>query len=234
MYGIVVASDRFQEWLLPWWWTHYATHNSFPVAFMDIGMSEKGISWCQERGLYIKLPEIAYREPPKNDFWEKRYGEDVWKIRPAWLKKPHALLHSPFELSVWVDLDCQIKQSLEPLFHLFFLSGKEIALVPDRQNLETLLPNEVHYNSGVIAFRQKAGFIQQWIDTIAQCELSGDQEYLSRSIFLNQTEVLDLPPIYNWFGRFGPNENAVIHHYSGGFGKIEIIKSLQSTLGIGI
>lgn len=231
VFGVVVGCDLYQEWLLPWWWGHYSTHNLFPVAFVDMGMSQEGISWCKERGIYIKLPQITYQEPHKLSSWEKRYGDLIWNVRAAWLKKPFALLHSPFSLNVWLDLDCQIQGSLEPLFNLFFLFKGELALVRDRQDLE-FLPSETPYNSGVIAFRQKSSFISHWIDAIKSCDLPSDQEFLSRSLFLHKTEVYDLPSIYNWVGP--PNKNAIIHHHSGGWGKIEILQSISSFSGIGI
>ena len=234
MDGIVVGCDRFQEWLLPWWWTHYSAKSSYPVAFIDMGMSEEAAAWCKARGPHIKLPAIPYREPTKIQSWEKRYGDKIWDTRQAWLKKPSAMLRSPFPLSLWLDLDCQIKGNLEPLFNLFLFNACELALVRDRQNLESLLPGEVHYNSGVIAFRKDAPFLTQWIDTIAKLDLPGDQEYLSRSLFLHKNDVLDLPPIYNWNGLWGENEHAVIRHYSGGMGKIEILQSIASFSGISI
>ncbi len=226
--GIVVGCDRNQEWLLSWWWGHYSAHNSLPVAFVDMGLTEEGITWCKNHGQYINLPEVPYKEPPKLKSWERRYGEDLWQVRPAWLKKPFACLQSPFEASLWCDLDTQINGSLEPLFLALSLSKGELALVRDEnQHSEFLLPNEVYYNSGVMAFRKGAAFLRQWIDLFDQFDLPGDQQYLSRSIHLHNTAVLELPPIYNWALSWGPNENAVIFHYLGGSGKIEILQAIQ-------
>ena len=56
MDGIVVGADLTQEWLLPWWWSHYSRFNSLPVAFIDFGMSDEMKKWCQERGELIPLP----------------------------------------------------------------------------------------------------------------------------------------------------------------------------------
>jgi hypothetical protein len=58
--GIIVGCDANQEWLLPWWWDHYCKHNSYPVAFVDFGMSEAALAWCQEKGQCISLPPYSY------------------------------------------------------------------------------------------------------------------------------------------------------------------------------
>jgi len=43
------SCDKGQQWLLPWWWEQYSAHNSYPVVFVDFGLSEKGIA-CAKRG----------------------------------------------------------------------------------------------------------------------------------------------------------------------------------------
>ena len=48
--GIIVASDMQQEWLLPWWWEHYTRFNSFPVAFIDFGMSKERENGVKSEG----------------------------------------------------------------------------------------------------------------------------------------------------------------------------------------
>lgn len=53
MKGILVGCDQNQEWLLSWWWDQYSAHNSYPVVFVDFGMSKTGVAWCNERGTCI-------------------------------------------------------------------------------------------------------------------------------------------------------------------------------------
>lgn len=238
--GILVATDANQEWLLPWWWKHYSSCNSYPVAFIDFGMSEEGIAWCKERGAYIDLPSAPYRISAEADLsqqtkekWEVCYGKQVWSVRSAWLKKPQALLHSPFAFSIWLDLDCQVKGDLDPLFnHLNF--GSEIAIA--REPLQ--VSDQTIYNAGVIAFRKRSAFLQKFIETTIEFEsdLPGDQELLNRAIFLHKPPLLELSQIYNWPHSLGPNERAVIRHYCGGMGKIAILNSLRPAdlQGIGI
>ena len=232
--GILVGCDRNQEWLLPWWWKHYSTHNDYPVAFADFGMSGEGIAWCMERGEYFQpsTPLITPKQgirPKVRAFWEERFGKNVWSVRASWLKKPFAVLEAPFTSGIWLDLDCQVKGVLDPLFHTLNL-GVDLALVKDReQKLNFLLPGEINYSSGVVAFRQGTPILQQWVEITCsmQNELPSDQELLTRAIFIHKPALFELPAIYNWYHPWGKNEEAIIHHYCGGLGKIEILKSLD-------
>ena len=127
MQGVVVGCDSMQQWLLPWWWRHYSQFSSYPVAFIDMGMTKEAVDWCKTRGFYIPLSEVPYRETREVSTLFARYGKIPAKIRSAWLKKPYALKSSPFIQSVWIDLDCQVKADIAPLFHLLSLDV-EIAL----------------------------------------------------------------------------------------------------------
>ena len=236
-FGILVGCDKNQEWLLSWWWEHYSRHNSYPVAFADLGMSPQAIAWCKERGSYINLPPFSI--PHENEIcelkkeqWENRCGKELWFCRSAWFKKPLALLHSPFSLSVWLDLDCQINGSLEPLFNSLVF-GADIGLVREplalqlyEQEKGLLLPGEINYNSGVIAFRQGATILDHWMREATENNETyiGDQSALSRAIFLHRPELIELPTHYNWLRSQGENPDALIYHFVSGEGKIEILK----------
>lgn len=234
--GIVVGCDQKLEWILPWWWNHYSAHNSYPVAFVDFGMSKKAATWCQKRGRTVQLPKSTLLVP--SDFkeeWAERYGIEISAHREAWFKKPLAFLLSPFSHGLWIDLDCEIRGSVEPLFHCLTF-GAEIALArePDfsqkkDSEMGLLLPDEISYNSGVIAFKQQAKILQQWIEEGA--DYPSDQQALSRAIFNHKPNLVELPHIYNWVRVLGPNEQAVIYHYAGNPGKIEILEQLEMEVG---
>ena len=230
MEGILVGCDRKAEWLLPWWWEHYSAHNRYPVAFADFGMSDEARCWCASRG---ELFSLTSRSPKAlssstRSLWEATFGAGIWTFRDAWLKKPAACLLTPFAHTCWIDLDCEIRGSLAPLFQ--FLSLADIALVSDpdhraknQQVDPSLAPDETPYNSGVIAFRQNAPILQQWAALSQTGAFVSDQEALSRAIHLQRPRLLDLPPIYNWFYPRGPNPQALIIHYLCG-SKVELLK----------
>jgi hypothetical protein len=110
-----------------------------------------------------------------------------------------------------------------------------MALVKEPENVQEndrkeslILPGETTYNSGVVAFRQQAKILQQWAEfSLKQNDqFMGDQNALSRAIFIHQPPLIELPAIYNWKKDQGPNSNALIIHYIGSW-KLEIIKDLS-------
>ncbi len=236
--GVVVAADCNQEWLLAWWWKHYSSHNNDPVLFIDFGMSKEGRAWCERRGTCRPSSSLAPAlqlqsnlPQERKEAWERRYGKGIWNVRDAWLKKPFALLGVPFDQAIWLDLDCQVCGILEPLFKMLE-NGADLAVAKDRkQDVEFLFPGEVYYNSGVIAFRRDAPIVKQWVETTIawQDRLPGDQEFLTRAIFLHKPNLIELPRHYNWYWVWGPNEMTLIRHFCGGPGKIELLRSWHNS-----
>ena len=240
--GIVVGCDRNQEWLLPWWWKHYSEHNTYPVVFMDFGLSPEALAWCKERGTCVDLSTVDPKqflkipESPIKEKWESRCGPELWNERHAWFKKPFACFYSPFESSIWLDLDCEVRGDLAPIFNCLGL-GAEIAISKEsqsiqelHQNLGFLLPGEINYNSGVIAFKKGAA-IDFWLEqTVCHNEqFIGDQQALSRAIFLKPFSLVELPAAFNWSPAEGQNDQATIVHYHGGHFKQEIANQLNVT-----
>ncbi len=235
MRGIIVGSDHKQEWLLSWWWKHYSSHNSYPVVFMDFGLSEEGKLWCQERGQCIPVPSFEIESENKvsfqnKEFWEARFGKSIWFCRSVWFRKPLALLLSPFDAGLWLDLDCQVNGPLEPLFNSL-LFGSDIALA--RNDLTSNSSSqEINYNSGVIAFKKDAPILHNWAEEALNrnAEYPTDQQALCRAIFIHKPSLVELPVSYNWQTALGPNSEALIYHYSDGTGKIEILKQEKPEL----
>lgn len=242
--GIIVGCDAVIEWILPWWWQHYSLHNSYPVAFINFGMTEKALSWCRERGTVMDLENwnesfFTPKEqvcPKLQEKWETFHGKGVWSYRPTFFKKPFAFLQSPFSKTLWIDLDCEIKESLSPLFHTLSF-GLEIAIAREplhtqqtQKTLDLLLPGEVVYNSGVVAFIKKAPILEKWLDLCihSNAQFLGDQDALSRAIFLYSPPLLELPAFYNWSRTLENHPDIVIHHFHGGLGKKAILEKISA------
>lgn len=231
--GIIVACDKAIEWMLPWWWFHYSKHNQYPVVFIDLGMSESSKEWCREHGklLPLKCPPnlmIAKDLIPKEriESWEQTYGEIAWHLREPWFRKPFAMLQTPFEYTVWTDLDCEVKGSLAPLFQKIH-THSGIAIAKERR----YTMEEAGYNSGVIAYQKNSPLMIRWAE---KCHLEndrylGDQDVLTDIIDAEHVEVTELSDIYNWRMKFGVNFEAVIIHWCGGWGKEIIRRSMQNT-----
>jgi hypothetical protein len=224
--GIIVGIDQSQEWLLPWWWDHYRKHNRHSVAFIDFGMTVGKKDWCRERGELVPLfvadifvKEREEIEPEILAHWEASYGKQFWPCRNAWFKKPLACLQSPFKRTIWVDLDCEIRGSLQPLFDCVNPHG--IALFKEKARSV--------YNSGVIVFKHGLSLIEGWADQSFEKNhlFRGDQELLSHLIEEKNLEVSELPEQYNWSRMHDNDANAVIVHWHGEFGH-SILRHLTS------
>lgn len=221
--GVVVGSDQTQEWLLPWWWDHYTHHNRYPVTFADFGLSLEKKMWCRERGTLVTLREIDFAlerdaiDPELVAVWEAQFGKAFWPSRGAWFKKPLACLSSPFERSLWLDLDCEVRGNLAPLFELAeHPSG--IAMARDSFEVPGI------YNSGVIAFRRDLPLLHDWARASFEQNhtFRGDQELLSYLIAEQKLTIGEISPLYNWSRCQGDKPDAVIYHWHGEHGRAVI------------
>jgi len=226
--GVLVGSDSAQEWLLPWWWDHYKRHNHHPVAWIDLGLSEKMKDWCRERGELIRLLIadifVASKEevaPSNVAYWERSDGMNFWNCRNAWFKKPFSILQTPFQRTLWIDSDCEIRGSIAPLFDLAdHPSG--LALRPEEFPSKK---GDILYNSGVIPYRWGLPLIEQWASRAMDenHQFIGDQDVLSQILVDQKIEIGELPEIYNR-SRLQTEEGALILHWHGLNGK-KVIES---------
>lgn len=218
--GYIVASDLSQEWLLSWWWENYRRYNTLPVAFVDLGMSKEGKEFCKEKGIYTRLLLPDLFVPGKEEFeedranrWEEAHGKHFWKNRGAWFKKPSACLTSPFALSVWIDLDCEVKADITDIFSLP-LPESGFALAGDYHS-------EAPVNSGVILFRKGSEVIRVWAEEALDNNRSyvGDQDILYDLIREERFVPGHLPLTYNRSRFLEPDPEARVVHWHGDYGK---------------
>ena len=219
--GVLVASDSHMEWLLSWWWERYSCCNCFPVVFVDFGMSVEARSWCEERGTVITLEERVFPSNVSAE-WANSYGESYLQARQAWFKKPLACLLSPFEKTVWIDLDCEILTSIEPIYQ-FLEKGKEVAAALDPSGF---ISDEIpaSFNGGVLVFSKDSIIMQKWA---GRCLQESDQHWsddriLSLVIHEFQEKIATLPSAYNWRVSEGVPLYAKIIHWCGEWGKAYI------------
>ncbi len=223
MQGVLVASDAKLEWLLPWWWENYSRDNILPVAFVDFGMSNEKKTWCKERGLLIaveapplkEVDEVTMRE------WALSYGESYFEVRKAWFKKPAACLASPFQETIWLDLDCEVLRDISALFS-FLSQGKEVGAVLER--IED--GGEILYNGGVIVFRKGSVVLEEWaeLSSLDSDLYWGDDRILSKVIKQHGNIFSVVPDHYNWRLSCGIPSFATIIHWNGEWGKVCIAK----------
>lgn len=219
----MVGCDKQQEWLLMWWWKQYQKHNRHPVVFVDFGMTEEAKKWCSQKGDVITLERSKDFIMPESMIhpdliaeWDRYFGPIVWSARKQLFLKPFALLQTPFDQSVWIDLDCEITGSISPLFQKIH-PHSGVALGSEREHVS----EEVRYNTGVIAFMKDSSLIEKWA---AYClkyndRFFSDQDVLGFLIHNEAIEVAELSDKYNWRLDAGINIDAVIINWQGLWGK---------------
>ena len=217
--GVFVATDEVLEWLLPWWWGNYSETNKLPVCFGDFFMSDRATTLFQARGLYVLISLEHLRMADKERIgsarlqeWEKNLSP-FWGSRGAWFKKPFGMLASPFEETLWMDLDCEVMGAIEPVFeHL----KSSFCLMKLREEGKKVL-----YNSGVVVFRKGSPVLPVYADYAMRYnhKFLGDQDALSELIYKKKFQVDSLPDIYNWQMCRGLNIAAKILHWTAGWGK---------------
>lgn len=228
--GVLVGLDESIEWLLPWFYSRFSNHCALDIAFADFGMSKSARSFCKERGelLFLSPHPTLGKKPEHAAKWEEIFGKKLWKNRGSWFKKPLALSQSPFERSLWLDLDCEVLSDLRPLFSLqpgMHLAVETPPALARERELSTIHPDETLYNSGVILFDRDEPLIPKWIEAITKegDAFWSDQHALSRVIYQESIPVHTLHEDYNWRMSQGLNIHAKIIHWVGSWGK-EYIK----------
>ena len=176
--GVIVGCAQNHEWMLPWWWLNFRLHNEYPVTFFNFGdMSETAKEWCRKRGTLkkVRMPhKIAPKEAVDENLraiWEPLVSDlDVWEARAHFFKKPFACLQSPYERTVWIDLDAQVRQPIDPLFDFcdsqteFSVVEEPESVIEEHEKCGMLNKGEIEYNTGVIAFKKESPILKEWAE----------------------------------------------------------------------
>ena len=228
-WGVVVAADRGAEWLLKWWWECYSRHHKESVAFVDFGMSEEARKWCEERGRVIPFAHNDFVKPrdelsiKQQRKWEGIYGVKVWEARKSWFKKPLAMMQSPFEKSVWMDLDCEVCQPIDGIFEA--VEKRVLGAVRVERGL---------YNSGVVVFDREAPLLHAWAKACLEehGDVIGDETLLSKIVKKKCYPFKELEREYNWMMGWGYHPRIKVAHWAANWGKmcIETMGGIQTFL----
>ena len=202
--GVMTGCNAKMEWILQWWWDAYHAHNAYPVEFADFGMTAGARKWCARHGRVVD-PECDIDA----DFRVNGVGTGA---------KPHAIALSGFDEVLWLDIDCEVRGSLDiPLSSLSVSCGRfdlticEDLLYPHkyRANLDA---DEIMHNAGVMAIRKDSVVMRTWLELVKTGPhgwRKSDQPLLSKAICQNRDRVAVMD------GRFNEmrsrNEATVFH-----------------------
>lgn len=199
--AVVTGFDSGHEWMLKWWHGHYKKHNDYPVYFADFGMSPTCQSWCRDNGTLL---DLRFQCGKAN-----------------WFKKPFAMLACQHDEIMWIDLDCEVRLAISPLFEY---ASKGLAVTLDPHNKWVKSKDVVA--SGVVAAKHGDPIVQQWALGCANTSLRGDQEVLNQIIQQQRDKVAIMPREYQWLRLDGDNPKATIMHWTGPAGKSQIKKQI--------
>jgi len=224
--GIITFSNQKYEWMIPWWTHHLQKNTTYPISYIDNGMSESMKNWCDKRGSLISFsPKLKVK--PKEFIskklqikWESVYFGDVWALRPSWFVKPEVLMATPFDTTLYLDLDCEV---IKPLDDLIILKP-EFALCKEGER-------EACYNSGVILFQKNNPILHDWYNkSIEENHLyMGDEDILSEVIKEKKSTLTVLDTRYNCRPKSEKAGEASIIHRVGVGGKRDIMATILET-----
>lgn len=222
--GVICGVDCFQFWLLAFFLNRYHSFNNFPITIFDFGLNSWQKSWIASRyslktidcidGFIKDESEIDLE---KQKLWESNHGSEFWSYREKWFKKPFACIKSPYEKSLWLDVDCEVLGPINDLFDC--LEGDcDLAMVEDPKK-----SNQGYriFNSGVIAFKKTAQVISLWAQHSLDLNdrFKGDQDVLSFLIHERRFALQIIPEIYNCSYLSENVKNCIILHWMGSTAK---------------
>ena len=142
----------------------------------------------------------------------------------GWFKKPLSMLKAPSKKTVWIDLDCEVRDNLDDIFNL--LEPNKLAMVEDKP--WTWRRGHLWHNSGVVGFIDKPLILRLWVKAIKENPVEGDQEVLDKilSPITKITYIKDLPNKYNvlrlQMTKDGYAGDIKVAHWTGMKGKLHI------------
>ena len=203
--AFVTGCDEKHEWMLEWFFKNYKQHiKNIPLIFANFGLTPEGLNLVREN---------VHAVMNLKTFDEK-----------GWFKKPMSMIKSPSKKTIWIDLDCEIRDDISNLFSM--LKPDMLNMVEDKP--WTMRGKELWHNSGLVGFIDKPPILYQWAQAIREDPVQGDQEVLH--LMLNPITKIkyinDIPNEYNVLrlqtetdGYDGPIK---VMHWTGAKGKDKI------------
>ncbi|MCB1117327.1 MAG: hypothetical protein KDK50_01965 [Chlamydiia bacterium] len=185
--GVLIGADDKCEKLLSWWHSYYKNHNDRPVAILNFGLSPWGLAQAKKIGVVID----ATTSPSIKVKCKHRYAR---YIAGACLKRITHMKRSPFETTLWMDIDCIVRCNINHLFaYADHPSGFAAAHTSESGN--SFEPNK--FNGGIHVVKKTSTIYDFWISEIQKNAQHFDLDdlILSRAIHEHCIEI-------NWF----PNE----------------------------
>jgi len=202
---VLTGCDAKSEWQLEWFMDNYRKQNSsIPIVLCDFGMNPQ------------TLNRIKYLFSGIMDLTQSN--------QKGWFKKPIAMFNSPAKKTLWLDTDCEVKASLEPLFKM--IVPNKLSMVEDKP--WSTRRGEIWHNSGVVGVIGRPQILHNWCNAVTQNPEVGDQEVLHSLLnpITRMTHINDLPFEWNVMRLATDHDDykgpIKIQHHTGDKGKKKI------------
>ncbi len=205
--GILVGSDASYERLLPWWYSHLKKDNDTPIAILDFGMSPWGLAQAKKIGTIID----ATAPPNIKVKCKVSYAQ---RISQACLKRIKHMKRSPFDTTLWLDLDCIVRCNVKPLFAYADHPSGFAAVFNDDIIYEIMHKSKRYgFNGGVHVVKKTSPIYDLWIKVAIERadDFYYDDVILSEAL---TAPIGHIPIEYNSY-----SSNAKIKHLVGEWGK---------------
>ena len=174
--AFVTGCDENHEWMLEWFFKNYKKHmKDVPLVFANFGLTPDGLKKVREN-----VHAVMNLKP---------FDEE------GWFKKPMSMIKCPSKKTIFIDLDCEIRDDISNLFNM--LKPNMLNMVEDKP--WTMRGQELWHNSGVVGFIDKPTILYDWAKAIRDNPVQGDQEVLH--LLLNPITKIkyinDIPNEYN-------------------------------------
>ncbi len=207
--AFLTGCDANHEWMLEWFFKNYQKHiKNSPIVFSDFGLTEAGLKTVRK---YVDAVMDLTKSSEK-----------------GWFKKPLSMLSCPSKKTVWIDMDCEIREDISNIFKL--LVPNKLSMVEDKP--WTKRRQELWHNSGIVGFIDKPVILAQWAQQVKAKPEVGDQEVLHSMLNpITKIGVInDLPNEYNVMRLQTELDSYVgpikVMHWTGAKGKEKIKRML--------
>jgi hypothetical protein len=229
--GVLTGCDERYEWLLKWWWENYSKHNAYPITFVDFGMSPSARKWCAQKGTILTLTV----ETLCAQNWIKTTTPYALEKRNIWYAKIFALIQTPYQKTAWIDIDCEVKKNIAPLFELcenpsgVAIAKEHASRAQAEQTFALIPPEAMSYNCGVIAYTHSSPLIREWVQKARthHTEFFADQQLFNTLVHQKHYTVFELPSIYNQIHPNPNHEDVVIYHHASYSGQLELLENYR-------
>ncbi len=202
-------------------------------------MTPSARAWCEKMGSVItehpdKGPIKNFSEVD-NPPWKDLIRPLMWNNRGVWFSKALSLDKTPFENSLWIDLDCEVLQNVAPLFEMSEVKdGFSISYSFDEEKdplkkMKILKKGVRGVQSGVFAFKKNSPVVSAWIDrciTHHRIEFS-EETTLSHLLDEKSFEITYFSNKFNWTTPKIAHIGAVILHHSSATQKRNLLNSIR-------